>query len=722
MRFARVHKVSVYTVAVLGLLALASGGALQGPIGVLVAIGVVASWWAEGDLLEKRSYARAHTALLVLALGIQILRGTLGSHGLLDAAMEFAALLQVSRLAFRRSAAEYQQSTALALAHLIAATVLGAGLSYALCFLGFIITLPWALTLGHLRREIEGNYLADARAGRAGVPIDVARILRSRRVVGAGLLAGSSLLSVPIFALTALLFVLFPRIGLGVFSLRQNRGSATAGLGDEVDLSGHGTIRDDPAIVLRIEPPNLGPSPPPLRPFRLRGAAFDVYNGRAWSRRALARSAVPRESGEYDLHLVRGDLRRRQLAYRITLDGLDPPVLLIPPGTVRLRVEPRMEAGYPRYPELTRDSANEVRYNAQDDLGLVYTAFVPEAIADDLGHQSADRAPLDAAAMQRYLQLPEVSDAFRALAQRLTEGQPTAVDKAHAVARHLASFRYSLRIESGAADRPIEDFLFRSRAGHCEYFSTAMALLLRAAGVPTRNVTGFLGGTYNRYGRFYAIRQGDAHSWVEVYDARSGWLTFDPTPPAREPARAPTGLLTELDAVVEALRARWRRYIVGFDLSTQLRLFQGAARWLQWGGRPRGAPRGARGARDDAERPSWTAARAGAFALGALALGVGVFFSARRARRTRASSDRAIRDAVALARAFDEAVSSRGFSRPRSRSLVAHARAMVEAKVAIGPLALEVADRWAAARYGARPLTSEELATYQRALARFEDR
>jgi transglutaminase-like putative cysteine protease len=724
MRFAKVHKFSVYAVAVLGLLALASGGALQGSIGVLVGLGVIASWWAEGKWLESRSYARAQTGALVLIMFVQLARVLFASHGILDAAVEFAALLQVSRLAYRKSAAEYQQSTALALAQLIAATVLGAGLSYAICFLGFVIALPWALTLGHLRREIEGNYLADARAGRAGVPIDVARILRSRRVVGPGLLVGSSLLSVPIFAITAVLFVLFPRIGLGVFSLRQSRAAASAGLGDEVDLSGHGTIRDDPTIVLRIEPPNLPQQPPALRAFRLRGAAFDTYNGRSWTRRTTGRIPVFREGAEYDLHRARGDFLLRQQGYRVTLDGLDPPVLLLPPGTVRVRVEPRVEAGYPRYPELTRDAANEVRYSAQDDLGLVYTAFVPTAIADDLGSQSADRAPLDEPSRQRYLQLPAVSREFVSLAQRLTSGYESPVDKARSVARYLRDYRYTLTIESGAAERPIEHFLFRSRAGHCEYFSTAMALLLRAGGVPTRNVTGFLGGTFNRYGRFYAIRQGDAHSWVEVYDEQLGWLTFDPTPAAREPAVAPKGLLVEIDAVVEAMRARWRRYVVGFDLRTQLKLFQGAARWMDFGGRRSraNAQRGvSRVESADAQRHSGGATRATTIVVLSLAGIVVAWWWRSRDRRAGPKASRAVRDAVALARAFDEAVARRGYPRAKTRSLVAHAEALVAQKTPIGPLALEVAHRWAAARFGEQPLSEEELSSLKRALAEFVD-
>lgn len=722
MRFARVHKVSVYTVAVLGLFALGSGGMLEGPVGALIAAGVIASWWAEGAILESRNYARAQTGLLLAVLLLQIARATLGGHALLDAAVEFAALLQVSRLAYRRTASEYQQSTALALAHLIAATVLGAGLSYAVCFVGFVITLPWALTLGHLRREIEGNYLADARAGRAGVPIDVARILRSRRVVGSGLLVGSSLLSIPIFAMTALLFVLFPRIGFGVFSLRQSRGAATAGLGDEVDLSGHGTIRDDPTIVLRVEPPDLGDNPPSARTFRLRGAAFDVYDGHAWSRRSLPRTTVVRDMDQYELYPRRSTVRGELKPYRLTLDGLDPPVVLIPPGTVRLKIEPRLEAGFRRYTDVTRDVANELRYTSHDDLGLVYTAYVPETILDDMGHFTADRTVLDATASARYLQLPTTSPRMVALAHRLTDDARTPREKAEAVERYLRTFRYTLTIESGGAEQPVEDFLFRTHAGHCEYFSTAMAILLRTVGVHTRNVTGFLGGTYNHFGRFYAIRQGDAHSWVEVYDPAVGWITFDPTPPSREPIVARTGLLAELDAMVEAFRARWRHYIVGFDLSTQLKLFQGAFRLVEWSpeggwmrGRARSQQRGVSTNQSEQKRPVRTVL----IVLGCVSLIAGAWWLNRRAKNVGAPQERTARAAIALAKALDQTFVNHGHPRSVSRSPLAHARELLAKKIPLGELAEKVAIRWAEARYGQNPLTPEELAQWKKSLKEF---
>ena len=88
--------------------------------------------------------------------------------------------------------------------------------------------------------------------------------------------------------------------------------------------------------------------------------------------------------------------------------------------------------------------------------------------------------------------------------------------------------------KSGGKPNPVEHFLFDSKRGHCEFFSTTMALMLREIGIPSRNVTGFVGGTYNRFGRYYAVREGDAHSWVEAYldDPIRGWVTFDPTPTA----------------------------------------------------------------------------------------------------------------------------------------------------------------------------------------------
>jgi transglutaminase-like putative cysteine protease len=521
----------------------------------LVALGVLLSWFAEGELVHSERYARGWNVALLLVIGLQLARVTLFGVDWLIALVELASFLQVQLLANRRSARNYHLITNVALVQLIAATVLGGGLSYALCFVGFVIVTPWAMTLGHLRREIEGNYLADARAGRAGVPIDVARILRSRRVVGAGLLVGSSLLSVPIFLLTGVVFLIFPRIGLGVLSIRAHGENSVAGFGNEVDLAGHGTVRNNTTVVLRIQPAELPESPPPFRAFRLRGATFDTYTGRGWTRRQHHRGAEnirleredarswttrtpanlrAREGARADrdealYSLIRAPLPGRDEALRVVLDPLDPPVLFLPEGTVGLGIEARFENGFARFTDVNLDRDDGLRYSSGDGVGLVYTAYLsredPRAL---LRRPQIERSRQFA---RRYLQLPgDLSPRVRELAARITRGLDDPQRKAQAVERYLSTYRYTLRLESGGAAAPLDDFLFRSRAGHCEYFSSAMAVLLRAADVPTRNVTGFLGGTFNRYGRFYAVLQGDAHSWVEVWDPRVGWTTWDPTP------------------------------------------------------------------------------------------------------------------------------------------------------------------------------------------------
>ncbi len=725
MRFARIHKVASYVLAVLGLVALTTGGELAGLPSIALGLGVIASWFAEGEILRSGRYTRAWNGALVALLAMEVTRAVFFHLQPLTAAVEFASFLQLSRLANRRSARDYQQITVLALLHLIAATVLGGGLSYAACFVGFVIATPWALTLGHLRREIEGNYLADARAGRSGVPIDVARILRSRRVVGPGLLIGSSLLSLPIFVITAALFVLFPRIGLGIFSFGPGRSTSLTGLGSEVSLAGHGTIRSDPTIVLRIVPPDLGSNPPTLRSFRLRGVAFDHYNGRAWWREMARSTAVERVGSEY--RITRWARERpntqgpRDLAYRIVLDPIDPPVVLVPPGTVAVRVEPRMQAGEQRFPTLTMDGAREIRHAGNDDLGIVYTAMV------DASRAPVDDTRLSADDERRYLQLPALAPRVRALARTWAAGATTPAAMARAIESQLQLFRYTLDVPSGRAAQPLEDFLFRTRAGHCEYFSTALAVLLRTLGVPTRNVTGFYGGAYNRYGGFYAIRNGDAHSWVEVYDPGHGWLTFDPTPAAREASGATDGLLAPLEEIVEALRVRWRRYVVGFDLGTQARIAMRVFNWFEARRRTRGVDPAT--PRDSSPRSVSQTARSAVrdvrvwIVLAAVATGLIVWrVQRRRARRggsgvgPRTPHDPRVQIAIALARSLDTTFESRGHVRPKSRSPLAHASDLARSGSPMGELAVEVARRYVDARFGDEPLEPSELETWRRKL------
>jgi hypothetical protein len=124
-------------------------------------------------------------------------------------------------------------------------------------------------------------------------------------------------------------------------------------------------------------------------------------------------------------------------------------------------------------------------------------------------------------------------------------------------------------MKAGGAD-PLSDFLFRVKQGHCEYFATALAVMLRTQGIATRVVNGFLPGEYNQAAGAFTVRQSDAHSWVEVYFPQTNsWVTFDPTPPAGRTTRERSGLAGALSKYSEALELIWFQYVVGYDKNEQ---------------------------------------------------------------------------------------------------------------------------------------------------------
>ena len=158
------------------------------------------------------------------------------------------------------------------------------------------------------------------------------------------------------------------------------------------------------------------------------------------------------------------------------------------------------------------------------------------------------------------------------LADSLTAGRTTRIDQARAIERYLSTeLSYTLDLPDTRADATVEGFLFRRREGHCEYFSTAMVVLLRAAGIPSRNVTGFLGGEWNDYGSYLAVTGNDAHSWVEAWFPGVGWVAFEPTPSARETYMGDgAGARWGVSLWFGAVEHRWYKWVVDYNLEKQL--------------------------------------------------------------------------------------------------------------------------------------------------------
>lgn len=697
MRFGLIHRIMTDALAALGLLSLLASGELNRWFVSLTLVALI------GALLLPQRYqdhAVVRRLAVLVPLGLLALQTSrlFSGENLLPLAVEFAAGLQVVRLATRRGAAHDQQVIVLALMHLIAGTVLGGGLSYGLCFLGFLVVAPGALVLSHLRREVEGNYRQGAR-DRTGLPVDVPRILRSRRVIGRPFLVFTCLLSIPIFLFTALVFVMFPRVGLSLLLLGQDRRERVVGFSDRVDLGGVGKLRADPTIVMRVEHPNLPAEPPVRLALYLRGAAFDRYNGRSWSRSAPSTSQRAEQIGA-SVRIRRWPDPARDRELRIDLQPIEPPVVFLPPDAAALTILTPTNVVPASLPTLYAGQEGQLSYRTLNDSGLRYEV----ALAD--GTEPA-LAPLDAAARARYLALPnDLPARVAALAKSWIGSETDPERRAKRIETALRKgYRYDLESPSGAAKNPLDDFLFVSKRGHCEFYSTAMAIMLRTQGVPTRNVNGFIGGTFNRFGRYYAVRQGDAHSWVEVYVDGKGFVRFDPTPPAdAAPQSEINGVLAFVRDMVEAAAQRWDRNVVGYDMHQQVSLLRAVRDRY---GELRSKSKVASTMLASPRRALLT------FAALALAIGAAVYWWKRRskpsAKHTPPSEIEArIRETAELYRALDAALALRGVPRPSGTPPLTHARGLQALGHPAAEVALQLTTRYLQARFGKMPLSLEE--------------
>ena len=168
------------------------------------------------------------------------------------------------------------------------------------------------------------------------------------------------------------------------------------------------------------------------------------------------------------------------------------------------------------------------------------------------------------------MQLPNLDPRVAQLARQVTASAGSNYMRAKAVEHYLQSnFGYTLQLPGLRETDPLARFLFERKKGHCEYFASSMAMMVRTLGIPARIVNGFRGGEYNDLTHSYIIREKDAHSWVEAYFPEYGWVTFDPTPsgPADEPATGWSRLALYMDAA----RQIWREWIVNYDFSHQMR-------------------------------------------------------------------------------------------------------------------------------------------------------
>jgi hypothetical protein len=256
--------------AALGVAALATSGVVAPAIAIALAVLFAIAIALPDAWRGRAAFARGSVILplaLAAALGIAVLAG---GHSILAALAEALAGIAIARVATRYGAEQDSTLLVVSLVSFVAASVLGGGIACAVCIVGSCVVAPGALVLSLLRREVEGNYRQGAR-DRTGRPVDVARILRSRRVVGRRFVAASVLLGAPVVLVGGAIFIVLPRFDPVV---RVSVGRIDLALSPPPPSN---------VIALRFEV-DRGAKPEDRMALRLRGGVLDAYDGRRWTR------------------------------------------------------------------------------------------------------------------------------------------------------------------------------------------------------------------------------------------------------------------------------------------------------------------------------------------------------------------------------------------------------------------------------------------------------
>lgn len=375
-----------------------------------------------------------------------------------------------------------------------------------------------------------------------------------QRAPGANLRTAGTLLAHAAPA-ALVLFLLFPRVQGPLWGLPQDAYAGMTGLSDSMSPGNLSQLAQSDAIAFRAE---FEGEPPPPQERYWRGPVLWDFDGRTWRMGVswIEDFAAPGGAGRYD--------------YVVTLEPHNRTWMFVLESVARLPVRSRFTNDgmvVAHSPVRTR-----LRYDA---------ASLARTEPDAQEHASS---------VLRALALPEAGNPrARALAAQWRRG---AASERQILGRAVDYFRraglaYTLDPQLLGRD-PVDDFLFETREGFCEHFASAFVFLMRAAGVPTRVVTGYQGGEVNYVDRIISVRQSDAHAWAEVYLPGEGWLRVDPTA-AAVPGRVLSGLarsvregdpvpllmrpqmewLQGLRSNWEALVHRWNVWVLGYGVDRQ---------------------------------------------------------------------------------------------------------------------------------------------------------
>ena len=614
-----------------GYFALAASGTLDRPTLVLTCAALVARAAAVAGFLRIEIPVRVSSLLALAYIAFFPADVYLISRDFLTATVHAVCFLASIKILTARTNRDYLYTGAISFIELIAAALLSAKPGF-FGYLGlYVIFAIAAFMSAEIRRGLERHQkTVSAAKGRV-----------AWRLVAVACAAGAGIL-----VLTAGLFLIVPRTARMAAMLLPGTPRLT-GFSNVVDLGGFGKIGRDDRAVLHILS-YARPLPPDLR---WRGGALSRFDGRRWSEPPLPGASLPVTRGSAVVadayQLSRRDGRR--LLYRVEMQNSDIGTLFI--------------AGIP---EFVNVDAPRLLLTPEDSLRVL--APPRETLRYEVSAHSGPPLPwpLTNAERRRYVQLPPIDVRIWSLARQWA-GEGSALDQAlHIQARLQKDFKYTLDGPEKPARDPLADFLFVRKEGYCEYFASAMAVMLRTLGIPARVATGFQSGYFNDVSGLYVVRASDAHAWVEGWIEGRGWTTFDPTPVGSGARNA--GLWSRINMYLDAADHAWQEWVVSYDIEQQVAIaarFEAALRKLNDGSVSPGADW-------TADALGW-AKKWGGWVLGTLLVaGLGIFFGPRYWHEWRKTThvrriQRAggtVRDASVLYEGMLDRLARRGFQKP----------------------------------------------------------
>jgi len=681
---------------------------------IILPIAVCVSWWLNYARGGRVMLSRRAADLLGLGICAYFAVTTIraGGAGIIVNVTHFVAVTQLILLLGALTVRTTKWICMITFCLLAVATVRTVQVTYAVLLVLWAVATGLCLTLNDIRARLD-KLERDA----AAAVIRVGGLVRRSLALcsGAGVIG-------------LVVFFSMPRLGTNILGPNvRMAGRPVSGFDANVDLGDIGRIRLSSRKVFDVTLTQDGRKTDGGGiPLYWRGIALDSYDGRHW------KCTTPRRIIWQER--LKGCLRGWRIPDLPGPAALKQEIMLQPISARSLfLLFPVHWVSVPKYRILFVDGdAGRVEVVRPRGEALRYQVLSEPLVGRDarVGHA------VTAATKKRCLILPSVISArTKELARRLTARVKTPYRKARAIEAYLSNvrnFTYTLDVPETGSGEPIDTFLFENKAGHCEYFASAMVILLRAAGIPARMVNGFKGGDWNEFGRFYTVREWHAHSWVEGLMPGKGWVTFDPTPEVamhRPFGTRLTGLITRF---LEFLDMKWVNLFIAYSREDQREFLArfgrrgGAGEKVTWVGawngflRRIGSVFGAGTAAKDDKTSDTDGARAPSasalfFVLTLFAAGV-IFLLVRRKLKSGRSSRP---DPVGrLYGRFVKIMARRGLHRELSQTPLEFAAAASQMYPIDAEHIWDVTFSFCEARYGRKPLSHDAVERLRRCLGR----